>query len=536
MKKLLNRLIQSLIGISQNSANRTDPPDNGNSIFILTVVALALCCSALSPSALAGPSPKTVGEDRGKNNSAAEGIVSLNINTTGQNNTAHGWYSLSANTDGSDNTANGFKTLSSNTTGRFNTATGSQALISNTSGSWNNAFGGEALFSIVTGDFNNAVGGAALYSNTTGSENTAVGDLALSSNTTGSGNVAIGAQALASSTVAGYNATGEQASVAIGYRALTNAIGSGWYSGDGNTAVGDRALESDTDGHDNNAFGLRAMNSNTGGAYNTAVGSWALGGNSTGAFNVAIGNSALGYNTADNSNVGIGFDALGLKRYGGDNTAVGDHAGVQLDTGSGNVYIGAGVAGPAYPYREDNHTYIRNINTTSVSGGNTDTVTVNLTTGLIGHLSSSRRYKESIQPMDNASETLYRLKPVTYRYKKEIDQGQSLDYGLIAEEVAEVDPNLALRNGEGQIESVRYNAINLMLLNEFLKEHKTVEEQQATIRQLKSEAADQKLTISAFKKEMGVLIAQVKEQAAQIQKVSVQIETSRNAARLVANH
>ena len=99
-----------------------------------------------------------------------------------------------------------------------------------------------------------------------------------------------------------------------------------------------------------------------------------------------------------------------------------------------------------------------------------------------------------------------------------------------------MDPNLALRNGEGQIESVRYNAINLMLLNEFLKEHKTVEGQQATIRQLKSEAADQQLTISAFKKEMGVLIAQVKEQAAQIQKVSVQIETSRNAARLVANH
>ena len=162
-----------------------------------------------------------------------------------------------------------------------------------------------------------------------------------------------------------------------------------------------------------------------------------------------------------------------------------------------------GVAG------ENDHTYIRNINTTSVSGMGTDTVTVNLTTGLLGHLTSSRRYKEDIKPMDKTSEALYTLNPVTYRFKKEIDPSQSLDYGLIAEEVAKVDPNLAIRDRNGQIESVRYNAINAMLLNEFLKEHRKNEEQEKTIAELNSG--------------MTALAATVKEQAAQIQKVSAQL-------------
>ena len=139
----------------------------------------------------------------------------------------------------------------------------------------------------------------------------------------------------------------------------------------------------------------------------------------------------------------------------------------------------------------------------AVSGGFADTVTVDLNTGLLGHLTSSRRHKEDIKAMDDASETLYRLKPVTYRYKKEIDRNQALDYGLIAEEVAEVDPNLAIRNAKGEIETVRYNAINLMLLNEFLKEHRKVETLEDTV---------------------ATLVTTVKEQAAQIQKVSAQVQ------------
>src|SRR4029077_12753350 len=162
---------------------------------------------------------------------------------------------------------------------------------------------------------------------------------------------------------------------------------------------------------------------------------------------------------------------------------------------SNNIYIGEaeGFAG------EENHTYIRNINTTSLNGGNVDSVTVNLLTGLLGHASSSRRYKEDIKPMDKESEVLFALKPVSYRYKKDIDKTQSLDYGLIAEDVAEVDPNLAIRDGKGQIENVRYNAIDAMLLNEFLKEHRKVEaqeskiqKQETTISELKSIVAQQR--------------------------------------------
>src|SRR5947208_14363153 len=121
---------------------------------------------------------------------------------------------------------------------------------------------------------------------------------------------------------------------------------------------------------------------------------------------------------------------------GSNNTAVGRQAGLTSGAGSNNVYLGSNMTGVA---GENDHTNIRNINTASVSGGGTDTVTVNLTTGLLGHLTSSRRYKEDIKPMDSASQGLFALKPVTFRYKKEIDQSQSLEYGLVAEQVAQVD-------------------------------------------------------------------------------------------------
>jgi len=169
----------------------------------------------------------------------------------------------------------------------------------------------------------------------------------------------------------------------------------------------------------------------------------------------------------------------------------------------------SGVAGEA------NHTYIRNINTSSVSGGGTDTVTVNVTTGLLGHATSSRRYKEAIKPMDNSSQALFALKPVTFRYKKEIDPSQSLEYGLVAEEVAQVDPSLAIRDKNGQIDSVRYNAINAMLLNEFLKEHRKNEEQEARM------ARQQK---------------QIEALTAGLQKVSAQLEASKPAPRVAKNN
>jgi hypothetical protein len=313
------------------------------------------------------------------------------------------------------------------------------------------------------------------------------------------GNTAEGQAALLSLTTGGFN-------TAVGFLSLrsntTNSL---------NTAIGAGALLANTADR-NTATGAGALLSDTTGAFNTANGAFALSGNSTGTFNTAIGAEALQNNTTGLSNTAIGFGA-----------------GFHATTGNGNVYIGdvEGVAG------ESNNTYIANINTTTVNGGGTDSVTVNLSTGLLGHLSSSRRYKEQIKPMNKASEALFALKPVSYRFKKEIDQSQGLDYGLIAEEVAEVDPNLAIRDGKGQIEGVRYNAINAMLLNEFLKEHRTVEELQATVAQQRK---DSEATAARQQKEIEVLTASLKEQASQIQKVSAQLEVSKPAPQTVLNN
>lgn len=198
-------------------------------------------------------------------------------------------------------------------------------------------------------------------------------------------------------------------------------------------------------------------------------------------------------------------DAALTSSTGNDNTAVGISAGANLTSGGGNVYIGSGAAVPGVP-NENGHTYIANINTTAVNG---ESVTVDSTTGLLGHLASSRRYKEDIKPMDDTSQALYRLKPVTYRYKKEIDATQSPAFGLIAEEVADVNPSLVARNAKGQPESVHYEMVNSMLLNEFLKEHRKVEQQDHRIQK-------QDATIARLEKEVGVLTTGLQKVSAQL--------------------
>jgi hypothetical protein len=302
--------------------------------------------------------------------------------------------------------------------------------------------------------------------------------------------------------------------------ALTTGAGNtgvGWRSlfldttGSFNTALGAGALILNN-GDSNTATGAAALLLNTSGTHNTANGTDALVHNDTGSADTAFGAFALFSNTDGDGNNAFGAFALSNLTSGEGNTALGDGAGDYLQTGSGNVYIGQGVVNLT---SENDHTYIRNINNTSVSGGGTDTVTVNLTTGLLGHLTSSRRHKEQIKPMANSSEVLYRLKPVTYRYKKEIDSSQALDYGLVAEDVAEIDPNLTACNREGQIETVRYNSINAMLLNEFLKEHRKNEQQEATIAELREEIA--------------VLTAG-------LQKVSAQLELNKSAPQTVLNN
>jgi hypothetical protein len=332
---------------------------------------------------------------------------------------------------------------------------------------------------------NTAEGQAALLSLTSGTYNSALGLYSLLSLTTGQFNTGVGAGALLANTA------------------------------DENTAIGAGALFSNTTAGGNTADGAFALFSSTG-LSNTAVGDRALLLSTTGGFNTAVGQAAMLNNTTGSSNIAIGVQALGNNDSGSSNIAIGNVAGTGVTTATNVICIGQ-VSGADV----DSRTYIANIGGTTVTGGGTDFVTIDLTTGLLGHLSSSRRYKEKIQPMDNASETLYRLKPVTYRFKKEIDAGQSLDYGLIAEDVAEVDPNLAIRDGKGQIESVRYTAINAMLLNEFLKAHRKSEEQEAKITRLMED--------------MEKLVAHVKQQESQIQTMSAEIEMSKAAQRVVVS-
>jgi len=323
---------------------------------------------------------------------------------------------------------------------------------------------------------NTAEGQAALLSRTTGAFNTAVGFLSLRSDTTGQLNTAIGAGALLANNGASNTATGAAA-------LLSNTTGGG------NTATGLEALFGNTTGHSNTAGGYNALLSNTTGANNTAFGSMALISDSTGTNNTAIGSSALANNTTGSFNI-----------------ALGDFAGSNLTTGDENIDIGnVGVAGDANTIRigDDTHqgaTFIAGIYGVTVSG-----LTVVMdSSDHLGTVGSSRRFKDEIKPMDKVSEAILALKPVTFRYKKEIDSKGIPQFGLVAEDVEKVNPDLIVRDKEGKPYSVRYDAVNAMLLNEFLKAHRRIDEQDKRIEEL---------------------MAQLKQQAAQIQKVSAQLES-----------
>jgi len=361
-----------------------------------------------------------------------------------------------------------------------NTAEGTNALFSFTSGIDNTALGFEALFRNATGDFNTAEGFRALFNNTSGTQNTATGVNALLSNTTGSFNTANGVNTLI------LNTTGFQ-----------------------NAATGVQALFSNTTGFHNTAAGFQALFSNTSGNHNTADGDNALVHDTTGIFNTAIGAHALDQNITGSSNVALGFQA-----------------GFNI-TGSGNVCVGENIVGVA---GESNVTRIRNVGSTAQSNGVFVTVGAG---GKLGFQVSSRRYKDDIKPMDRASEALFALKPVSFRYKQEIDPARSPDFGLIAEDVATVNPDLVVRDEDGKIVTVRYQAVNAMLLNEFLKEHKKVEEQQASIAELKSTVAQQK---NDFQAKVAHQQEQIEALTAGLQKVSAQLEVSKTAPRVVNNN
>jgi uncharacterized coiled-coil protein SlyX len=359
-----------------------------------------------------------------------------------------------------------------------NNGEGIGVLVSRTTGIWNTGTGFEALNNLTSGNQNTATGLRALASDINGGFNTATGVSSLISNTAGFFNTATGAYSLANNV-----------------------------DGDRNTADGYAALFNNTEADGNTAIGRAALFHNTTGDANVAIGEAAAFPNTTGNFNTAIGQGALFGNTSGNNNIAIGFIAGG-----------------NFTTASNAIAIGSG------GLNISNSCFIGNIysNVQPAVGIDPDFVTVT-SSGRLGRANvSSRRYKHDIKPMDKASEALFALKPVSFRYNKEYDATQTLAFGLIAEEVAKVYPDLVGRNAEGQPESVRYDQVNAMLLNEFLKEHRKVEAQEATIAELKSTVAQQQ-------KGMDVLTAQLKEQAAQIQKVSAQLETSKPAPKVVVN-
>jgi len=367
-------------------------------------------------------------------------------------------------------------------------AIGRTALFYNTAGHDNTATGAQALHYNMTGYYNTANGVQALYNNSTGSFNTATGVSALQSNHTGSYNTANGVTALF------YNETGGS-----------------------NTANGFQALYFNNTGNYNTAEGFRALYYNFDGSYNTANGVTALHLNGTGGSNTANGFQALYFNNTGNYNTAEGFRAL-LHNNGSNNIGLGSNAGSSLTTGSGNVCIGQDVLGNA---GENNTTRIRNVYSSVASAR---PVYVN-SENKIGTLVSSRRFKNEIKAMDKASEAILALNPVTFRYKKEIEPNSAIMFGLIAEEVEKVAPDLVTRNDKGEVETVRYDAVNGMLLNEFLKEHSKNEKQEAAIAQLKH----------GFQSKLAQQQKQIEALTAGLQKVSAQLEASKPAPQVVNN-
>src|SRR6266480_4823377 len=300
--------------------------------------------------------------------------------------------------------------------------------------------------------------------------NTADGQGALGSLTTGLYNSAFGFLSVLSLSDANFD-TG------VGAAALLVD------NGGTNTAVGAGALLNNSDGADNNAVGAFALFNNVSGFFNNAHGRNALL-NSTGSQNNAMGDDAMFFNTTGSFNTAIGDDALDANVDGNNNVAVGDEAGTGLGASVSNcIAIGAPGAGPFATF--DNTCFIGSIFGEPVSDPGSQTAVFVDTFNVVGIFNSSQRYKHDIQPMDKASETIYSLKPVTFKFNS--DWKGTTQYGLIAEEVEKVDPKLVVRK-DGEVQTVRYEQINAMLLNEFLKEHKKVEaqarkvqEQEATI-------------------------------------------------------
>jgi len=400
----------------------------------------------------------------------AAGAFALQANNSGGANAAFGADTLLANTTGSYNVAVGAAALYSNTTGSSNTALGEGAMFYNTTGAHNTATGVYSLYSLTTGNWNTGTGNGSLISNTSGSYNSAIGGRSLGINITGNQNAAQGYESLR------YNRNGNQ-NVAVGAYAMeynaTTPKSTG-ISSSYNVAVGAFALYNNTTSApagDNTAVGYKALYNNAG-TNNTAQGYQALYSNTTGTYATAVGYQALNNSTTGLANIGIG-----------------PFAGRNIVTGTLNIDIGSwGAADESNTVRigipgYHKNTYIAGIATTQVTGAQV----VVTPSGQLGVLASSERYKTDVRPLAADTERLSRLQPVSFHLRSEPDG--AVQYGLIAEDVEKVYPELVIRDMEGSIQGVRYDELAPMLLNEMQRQQQVNAAQGAMIQALQQQLA-----------------------------------------------
>jgi len=362
------------------------------------------------------------------------GELAGNFTMTGGANTGHGFAALAANSTGFGNTGNGWFALGANTTGASNTASGSVALANNTTGSNNTAVGDSALLFNIAGIDNTGIGAGSLRL-TTVDANTAVGARSLAKQTNGGRNTAIGVEAL-------FNNTTGYLNVALGQISLHKNI-----DGIENTAIGFGSMRANTSGKQNAALGVGSMAANVGGEGNTALGTDALASSQLGSYNIAVGWRAGQLINFGNYNITIGNDGTLFD---------------EQTTRIGTTQTRAFIAG------------IRGVTTGSASG-----VPVLIdSAGQLGTASSSQRVKDDIADMGSASDVLAQLRPVTFTYKAHAKiADKPRQYGLIAEEVAAVAPDLVARSASGEIETVYYQHLAPMLLNELQKQRRTIQRQ-----------------------------------------------------------
>lgn len=444
-------------------------------------------------------------------NNSAFGYDALNANTLGAFNSAFGMNAAKANTGGSNNSAFGAFALT-NVNASDNSAFGTNALTATTVGTGCSAFGSSALAGNTLGIYNTAMGATALLSNTTGVNNTAVGRDALRNNTTGFGNTAVGYGA--------GNGGGANWNSSLGANSLANATSGGGNtavgafslntnnSGTSNTATGYSCLSGNTTGNNNVASGNNSMLANTTGGNNSAYGATSFSSNTSGNNNCAFGygslssssitdsSNAFGYNAARQSsaanNCSFGTSSMNNTTTGGNNCAFGNFALSFITTGTDNIAVGYN-AGNGATNASSNNIYVGSNgavenNTTrigstqtrafvaGVSGVTTAGAAVAVLVdnqGQLGTISSSIRYKNNVQDMGRASSAIYDLRPVTFNYIA--DKEQRKQYGLIAEEVDKVLPDMVVRDRDGNIQTVQYHLLVPMLLNEIISLRKEID-------------------------------------------------------------